>query len=363
MKILFGMPSADSWGGPAACEPPFVEAIENLGVDIATEEYVYGDRDKTTPLLTRIVRVIKTAMRFRQRLARERFDLIHLNTAFDRNTVLRDSLSLFLMGRKRPKVFLKIHGSGAHLIPTNSYLFKRLIKFLDARVAGYGIFTREELDTFTPHGLDPAKFYFVKNAVSPRKAAPFARSKGKEPGDNFELLFVSRFVATKGLLETVNAVHRLRANGVNFTLTCIGDGPIKDEAQKLVRDLGMTDIVSFTGYITEDEVDGHLKRADIFVFPTRHNEGFPIALFKAALAGLPIVTTSVRAAAEYFEDRKNCLFCSTDPEDIANKINELINDRAMREQMSAENQEFGKMLAPESVANEYFTIYETILNK
>ena len=119
----------------------------------------------------------------------------------------------------------------------------------------------------------------------------------------------------------------------------------------------------FTGYLRGETLAQAYASADIFVFPTRHNEGFPIALFKAALAGLPIVTTKIRAAAEYFEDRKNCLFCSTDPEDIANKINELINDRAIREQISAENQKFGKMLTPESVANEYLAVYETILNK
>ena len=46
MKVLIGMPSADSWGGPAASEPPFVAALRKKGFEIREETYVYGDKEK-----------------------------------------------------------------------------------------------------------------------------------------------------------------------------------------------------------------------------------------------------------------------------------------------------------------------------
>ena len=112
------MPAPDSWGGPAACEPPFVEALRDLGHDVATELYVYGDKDRPTPLLSRVSRVLRTAFRFRKRLNKGDFDLLHLNTAFDTRTILRDSASLFLMRPGRTKVFLKLHGSEAERFDT-----------------------------------------------------------------------------------------------------------------------------------------------------------------------------------------------------------------------------------------------------
>ena len=360
MKILFGMPAADSWGGPAACEPPFVRAVKDLGADVATESYVYGDNETSTTLASRVLRVIKTALRFRRRLARESYDLIHLNTAFDKKTLLRDSISIFLFGR-HPKIVLKIHGSSAQTIPANSFLYKRLIKYVDRHVAGYGVFTDEELNSLTAHGLNPDKFHIVKNVVE--MAGDSEPSPAKKTSDRYELVFVSRFVETKGLIETIQAVKLAVELGSNLTLTCIGDGPIKKEAEELVAKLGIKDRVRFTGYIPESEVEKRLVNADIFVFPTRHNEGFPIALFKAALAGLPIVTTKIRAAAEYFEDGLNCLFCTTDPNDIAEKIIRLTEDGSLRERMSIANRQFGEVLTPPNIAREYLEIYERILKE
>src|SRR4051812_47817132 len=100
MKILVGMPSKDSWGGPASSEPPFVAALRKIGVDVREEVYVYGDKEKPTKFYERVRRVLQTAFRFRKILAHESFDLIHLNTALDLKTLLRDSVSIFLMNHK-----------------------------------------------------------------------------------------------------------------------------------------------------------------------------------------------------------------------------------------------------------------------
>src|SRR6476660_8121866 len=116
MRILIGMPDKDSWGGPAASEPPFVEALRKHGVETATETYVYGDKESSVSVIRRVVRVIKTAFRLRRRLAENEFDIVHLNTAFDKKTVVRDVISIFLMRPGKARVFLKIHGSAAQLI-------------------------------------------------------------------------------------------------------------------------------------------------------------------------------------------------------------------------------------------------------
>ena len=97
MKILIGMPDKDSWGGPAASEPPFVDELGKLGVETVTETYVYGDKENSVSVISRVVRVIKTAFRFRRRLAESEFDIVHLNTAFDKKTIVRDAISIFLM--------------------------------------------------------------------------------------------------------------------------------------------------------------------------------------------------------------------------------------------------------------------------
>lgn len=364
MKILFGMPSKDSWGGVIATETPFVEAVRSLGVDVHEEVYVYGDKEKPTPFLERIRRVLETAFRFRRILKTGDFDLIHLNTSFDLKTILRDSISIFIMKPGKAKVFLKMHGTApAEFIKTNFFI-RFLINYLKNRVDGFGIHTFEERDDFLRLGFEEEKFYFVKNAVTIHQDLPAAftrRHKSKD--EHFELLFASRFIPTKGTLETIRACKILKDKGIDFFLHCIGDGEIKSEVDAEVAKLGLQDRVKLPGYIPLDELLEYFFKTDIFIFPTRHIEGFPMVLFNAVAVGMPIVATRVRSAAVYLKDKENCLFCTQNPEDIADKIIELINDKPLRSKMSDNNIAFGKGLFPENIAREFLEVYKKIINE
>ncbi len=361
MKILVGMPAKDSWGGPIASEPPFVEALRNFGADVTEEVYVYGDKDRPTPFFARIRRVLKTARRFRKALKKDSFDLIHLNTAFDLRTILRDSVSLFLMKPGKAKIFFKLHGSAAEEFTNANFLTRVLINYLKRRVDGFGVHTSEEKANFIGLGFDEKKFYFVKNAVTIHASLPedFVRDQ-KEKDDVFEILFVSRFIAAKGLIETIRACSLLSECGFKFVLHAVGDGETLPKAKSEVEKLGLQAQVKFTGYIPEDEVTKYFFESDLFVFPTRHAEGFPNVLFKAVAVGLPIVTTRIRAAADYLREPDNCLFCSQAPEDIAEKIIKLLENKPLRTNVSANNLEFGKTLLPPEIALEFLKIYKDI---
>jgi len=125
-----------------------------------------------------------------------------------------------------------------------------------------------------------------------------------------------------------------------------------------VSELGLEKHVVFTGYIPEGEVTQYYFDSDIFVFPTRHIEGIPIALFKAAIAGLPIVTTKIRAAADLLSEPENCLFCTQEAENIAAKIIELMKNEKLRASMGSNNRKFSEMFAPQRIVAEYVQVYE-----
>ena len=259
----------------------------------------------------------------------------------------------------RARIFLKIHGASGNDIPNRSFVFRSLIKYLSRHVDGLGVHTQEEIRELAEHGFAAANCYHVKNAIDIADKIPNGfRRRQKDSSETFELLFVSRFIETKGLIQTIEACAILRDRGVTFRLACIGDGPIRASAEALVDERGLRDRVEFTGYISEDEVLNSLLRADILVFPTAHKEGFPIILFRAVAVGLPIVTTRVRAGGEYLFEPDNCLFCTTGPRDIADKVQTLIDNDALREGMSESNIAFGKSLTKEAIAGEFVAIYQ-----
>lgn len=362
MKLLMGMPAPDSWGGPAASEPPFVEALRGLGADVTEEVYVYGDKERPTPFPARVRRVVATALRFRRLLRTGRFDVVHLNTAFDLKTILRDSFSLFVMRPRRgARIFLKFHGSEAQEFLDAGPSLRRLIGYIARRADGFGVHTSDELENFRRLGFDPDKFRFVRNAVTIAEHRPegFERLH-RLPEERFELLFVGRFVPGKCLLETIAACRLLKQRGVRFALTAVGDGPTRAEAEALVREQGLGEEISFTGYLPEEEVAGMFYSRDILLFPTRYGEGFPNVFFKALAAGMPIVATEFRAARDFLRERRHYLACRPEPEGIAAAVAELIGDRELRRSMSAANLEYGRGLRPASVAAEYLEIYEEL---
>ena len=352
------MPSPDSWGGPAACEPPFVEALRSLGHDVTTEIYVYGDKEKPTPFFSRTTRVLRTAMRFRRIVRENEYDVIHLNSSFDGRTILRDSFSLFLIGRTRAKMFVKLHGSMAGESAAAGYLTRKLIDMIRNRVDGFGYLSEAEVEDFVKLGFDRGRFYRVKNVVE--VAAGNAAIETKMSEDVFELLFVSRFASAKGLVETIEACELVRKRGYRFRLTCVGDGESRREADDAVGRLGLGRVVTFTGYIPESEVAEQYAGSDIFVFPTSHPEGFPLVLFKAVAVGMPIVTTRIRAAADYLNEPDNCLFAEKTPERIAHRIVELIESADLRNRMRKNNLDLGKSFSAEAIAKEYAAIYERL---
>ncbi len=358
------MPAPDSLGGPISSEPPFVEALRTKGLDVVTEVYVYGDKLTPTPFFQRVKRVLRTAFRFRKLVGLHRPSLVFLNSAFDKKTILRDSASLFLMRPRGAKVFVKLHGSMADDFVNTGFPFRRLISYLQRKVDAFGYHTHEELEAFGRLGFDREKFYPVRNAVTIHDEIPPDHVRPqKEADDIFDLLFVARFVPTKGLVQTIHACEELRKRGVRFRLTCVGDGETFQEAKDTVGRLALGRVVTFTGHLPEAEVTKEFLKADIFVFPTSHPEGFPNALFKAVATGLPVVTTKIRAAADYLSEPENCLYCTTDPDNIADRIQELIAIKSLRENMSDANLAYGRTLTPAEIADEFIAVFDKVLSK
>src|SRR2546426_350689 len=142
MRVLVGMPEKGSQGGPAACEPPFVDELRRLGHDVEEEIYAYAQT--RSGLIRRISRVRKTARRFRARLRRGNFDIVHLNTSFDTKALLRDAVVISCLPAKGAKVFLKFHGSDARLLKTGNPLLRSLGRYLLSRIDGIGVLSSEE---------------------------------------------------------------------------------------------------------------------------------------------------------------------------------------------------------------------------
>lgn len=110
-----------------------------------------------------------------------------------------------------------------------------------------------------------------------------------EKGSCLRLLTVGRLVERKGHLKVLEAIKDMP--DVDYTI--VGDGPMREEIEMKIDELGMRDRVHVRTNITDEELPAVYRSADVFVMPstksTTDREGFGIVYIEAALFGVPSI--------------------------------------------------------------------------
>lgn len=107
-----------------------------------------------------------------------------------------------------------------------------------------------------------------------------------------DLVVVGRLIAHKRVGMLLEAVAKLRAEGLPVTCRVIGNGPEEPELRKKADELGITDLIEFRHDVTEQkDLYAMVKAAKVCVFPSAR-EGFGIAVLEALACGMPVITTS-----------------------------------------------------------------------
>jgi glycosyltransferase involved in cell wall biosynthesis len=176
------------------------------------------------------------------------------------------------------------------------------------------------------------------------------------------VITVTRMTRQKGiptLLKAAALVHEARP-GVRFLLV----GPRQSEGPLAVS---QAEIDRHAPYVKalgpRSDVPALLSLADVFAFPTEYREGVPRVLLEAALADLPIVTTSMPGCCTVIRDGWNGFVVPPrTPRLLAARIIDLLNDRESGRAMASRaaeqvRQEFGL----ETIIARYTALYAEVL--
>jgi glycosyltransferase involved in cell wall biosynthesis len=99
------------------------------------------------------------------------------------------------------------------------------------------------------------------------------------------------------------------------------------------------------------------------VFPTFFGEGFPMALFKAVVSGLPVVTTRIRAAIDHLTMPENVIWVEPKSEkQVAEAINGLVRNDELRRYMSGNNKRLADRFSRDKVCGELGEAFMSLKN-
>ncbi len=114
---------------------------------------------------------------------------------------------------------------------------------------------------------------------------------------NRKMVCVGRLCEQKGQQLLVEAAVKLAQEGEDFKLVLAGDGPMRKNIEKLIKEHGMESKVTITGWISSDRVQEELLDCTALVLPS-FAEGLPVVIMEAMALARPVVTTYIAGIPE-----------------------------------------------------------------
>lgn len=123
----------------------------------------------------------------------------------------------------------------------------------------------------------------------------------------------------------VQAAAILRHEMPDVRWCVMGSGALLESLKWLAAQIGVDDIIEFSGYMPEQEVVRRMQAADAFMIPTRSLEGFGLVTIEANACGLPVVATPVGGNVEVASSSEdNCVAEAVSPEALAKAMLSLL---------------------------------------
>lgn len=186
--------------------------------------------------------------------------------------------------------------------------------------------------------VDPVKIKVLPFGIDPEMINLELNKEISQPISIPEkfLLFVGNVKPHKNLINLLRAFEILLQSGKDYKLVIVGkkEGFItgdKEVFEFIEGNKLLNEHIIFTGQIENRELYNYYRKASVFIFPSLY-EGFGIPPLEAMICGCPVIATDLTAIPEICGDAV-LYIKALDPVDIAEKINILINDKSLKDEL------------------------------
>ena len=295
----------------------------------------FFERFTLTRLLLDYSRLICKIVRFRPDIV-----LINSSIAKGGKSIARDCLNVVISKMMGRKTILFWHGfvSGGAQFPFmggNRGVVCRIYRMCDAFV----ILARQFKEDLKRWGFN--KPIFVETTTIGKELLENGDIRRRQaPKNKRSLLFLSRIIREKGIIELIDAYSLLKQKHPGFELFVAGDGDDLTYVNDYVAKKNIND-VHFLGHVTGEEKFKAFENASIFCFPSYYGEGMPVAVLEAMALGLPLVSSQVSGLKDILENGRNGMVLGRiEPCEIADRISELVENDKLRNTISETNRKY-----------------------
>ncbi len=181
------------------------------------------------------------------------------------------------------------------------------------------------------------------------------------PETGHMVLSVGRLVPHKGIEFLLEALPKFRDSA---HLVVVGSGPWRETLEKRSVLMGLSDRVTFAGAVPYEELPAYYRASDVTVLPSISRlEAFGLVGLEAMASERPVVLSDIPGVREVIEDGREGFHARpVDPDDIAEKVNILIDDPVLRVKMGQRGRKrVLEKFTAEVVGKQFRDIYLRIL--
>jgi len=142
----------------------------------------------------------------------------------------------------------------------------------------------------------------------------FKRKKNKNK--KLHIGAVCRLSKEKGLFEFLKIIPKLN---FNLRFFIIGDGPEENALRELSIELGISDKITFLGFLESKKIDKYLRNLDIFI-NCSYFEGFPNSVVESLASGVPVLASQSHGGINEIIKNKNFGYIYKSDNDLIKKL-------------------------------------------
>jgi L-malate glycosyltransferase len=223
----------------------------------------------------------------------------------------------------------------AGYLPGGALLHAPMIRFVCGRATIVHAVSQEIVDALVACGVPAKKIVSFPMGVDVDSFMPRGNSRSAPGPVHIVCTRSQDSVYANDVV--VQGLHWLRQRGHAFRCTLAGGGPLLEERQAQVRQLGLADVVTFTGQVTLETIRSLLASADIYVSAST-SDGTSSSLLEAMASGVFPVVSRIRANEPWIRPGETGLFFEAgDASDLGRQLEIAMGDAPLRDLAAASN--------------------------
>ncbi len=257
------------------------------------------------PIAERVLKLCRVAFSLARCCAARRRLVVYLQLGHGVKALCRDLVFMTIAAATRHPCVAHVHGSGLRKALESMPVAVKQIEKLAIGRLNAAIVLSDHLREMFFGILDENRIIAIDNGIDPNFIRLAEADPDKPASDEIRILFLSNFIAQKGLFTLLEAAKIAQKAHKNYRFELVG-APEKtaqtpeNDAERFVRENRLRNTV-ISPIATGVKKHEAYKNADIFALPSQY-EGQPLCIIEALFEGLPVITTRAGGIPDIFGD-------------------------------------------------------------